>query len=187
MVTFEYFCLQSVKRIWSVPNVSHHVHSDSPRYELINNEHWFDSWCSAACQIWSSRKFKYSLTHRAILHLPADWSTMWVVAYMNRLCTSEAADFDGVERSSLQARVPWVDWTLPFAQTTGELQLVCGEDVAYQVAQQPSAVFLGGVDGLVPLLVSDEKRIILQQLFTALQGGQRCAWSNGLSAPTYLL
>lgn len=60
---------------------------------------------------------------------------------------------------------------LPFAQTAGELQLVCGEDVADQVAKQPPAVFLGRVDSFVPLLVGDEERVILQELFTALQGG----------------
>lgn len=82
--------------------------------------------------------------------------------------TSEAADFDRVERSSLQAGISRVDRTLPFAQTAGELELVSGENVAYQVAQQPPAIFLGGVDGLVPLFISDEERVVLQELFTAL-------------------
>lgn len=63
-----------------------------------------------------------------------------------------------------------MDRALPFSQTAGELQLVRGEDEADQVAQQPPAIFLGGVDGLVPLLVGDEERIVLQQLFAALQG-----------------
>lgn len=63
-----------------------------------------------------------------------------------------------------------MDRALPLAQTTGELELVCGEDVANQVAQQPPAVFLGGVDGFVPLLVGDEQRVVLQQLLAALQG-----------------
>lgn len=85
--------------------------------------------------------------------------------------TSEAADFDRVERSSLQARISRVDRALPFAQTAGELELVRGENVANQVAQQPPAVFLGGVDGLVPLFVGDEERVVLQELFTALWGG----------------
>lgn len=82
--------------------------------------------------------------------------------------TSEAADFDRVERSSLQAGISGVDWALPFAQTTGELELVSGEDVTYQVAQQPPAILLGGVDGLVPLFIGDEERVVLQELFTAL-------------------
>lgn len=82
--------------------------------------------------------------------------------------TSEAADFDRVERSSLQAGISRVDRTLPFAQTAGELELVSGENVAYQVAKQPPAVFLGGVDGLVPLFISDEERVVLQELLTAL-------------------
>lgn len=89
---------------------------------------------------------------------------------VSRRRTSEAADFNRVERSSLQAWISWVDWTLPFAQTTGELELICGEDVANQVAQQPPAVFLRGVDSFVPLLVSDEERVVLQELFAALQG-----------------
>lgn len=63
-----------------------------------------------------------------------------------------------------------MDRALPLAQTAGELELVRGEDVADQVAQQPPAVFLGGVDGFVPLLVGDEERVILQQLLAALQG-----------------
>lgn len=63
---------------------------------------------------------------------------------------------------------------LPFAQTAGELELVRGEDVADQVAQQPPAVLLGGVDGFVPLLVGDEEGIVLQELFTALSG-----WGGG--------
>lgn len=109
---------------------------------------------------------------------------MKVKTYFNKLCfvlssrstftpivTSEAGDFDGVERSSLQPRVSWVDRALPLAQTAGELELVRGEDVADQVAQQPPAVLLGGVDGLVPLLVADEERIVLQQLLAALQSG----------------
>lgn len=85
--------------------------------------------------------------------------------------TSEAADFDRVERSSLQAGISGVDWALPFAQTAGELELVSGEDVTYQVAQQPPAILLGGVDGLVPLFIGDEERVVLQELFTALWGG----------------
>lgn len=99
----------------------------------------------------------------------ADWSMtdcFWP-------CTSEAADFDGVERSSLQAWISWVDWSLPFAQTAGELELVRGEDEANQVTQQPPAVFLRGVDGFIPLLVRDEERVVLQELLTALQGGGR--------------
>lgn len=63
-----------------------------------------------------------------------------------------------------------MDRALPFAQTAGELELVRGEDVANQVAQQPSAIFLRGVDSFVPLLISDEERIVLQELFTALRG-----------------
>lgn len=63
-----------------------------------------------------------------------------------------------------------MDRALPLAQTAGELELVRGEDVANQVAQQPPAVFLGGVDGFVPLLVGDEQRVVLQQLLAALQG-----------------
>lgn len=63
-----------------------------------------------------------------------------------------------------------MDRTLPFAQTAGELELVGGEDVAYQVAQQPPAIFLGGVDSLVPLFISDEERVVLQELFAALRG-----------------
>lgn len=63
-----------------------------------------------------------------------------------------------------------MDRTLPFAQTTRELELVSSEDEAYQVSQQPPPIFLRGVDGLVPLFVSDEERVILQELFTALQG-----------------
>lgn len=82
--------------------------------------------------------------------------------------TSEAADFDRVERSSLQAGISRVHRTLPFAQTAGELELISGENIAYQVAQQPPAVFLGGVDGLVPLFISDKERVVLQELFTAL-------------------
>lgn len=66
-----------------------------------------------------------------------------------------------------------MDGALPLAQTAGELQLIGGEDVANQVAQQPSAVFLGGVHRLVPLLVGDEERVVLQELFTALQGGEQ--------------
>ena len=66
-----------------------------------------------------------------------------------------------------------MDGALPLPQTAGELQLVRGEDVADQVAQQPAAIFLGGVDGFVPLLVSDEERVVLQELLTALQGGGR--------------
>lgn len=89
---------------------------------------------------------------------------------LTTLRTSEAADFDGVERPSLQAGISRVDRSLPFAQTAGELELVRGEDVANQVAQQPSAIFLGGVDGFVPLFIGDEERIVLQELFTALQG-----------------
>jgi len=61
-----------------------------------------------------------------------------------------------------------VQRTLPFAQTAGELELIRGEYVADQVSQQPSAVFLGGVDSFVPLLISDEERIVLQELFAAL-------------------
>lgn len=64
-----------------------------------------------------------------------------------------------------------MDRSLPLAQTAGELELVRGEDVADQVAQQPPAVLLGGVDGLVPLLVGDEERIVLQELLAALQSG----------------
>lgn len=64
-----------------------------------------------------------------------------------------------------------MDRALPLAQTAGELELVRGEDVADQVAQQPPAVLLGGVDGLVPLLVGDEERIVLQELLAALQSG----------------
>lgn len=63
-----------------------------------------------------------------------------------------------------------MDRALPLAQTAGELELIGGEDVANQVAQQPPAVFLGGVDGFVPLLVGDEERVVLQQLLAALQG-----------------
>lgn len=59
---------------------------------------------------------------------------------------------------------------LPFAQTAGELQLIRGEDIADQVAQEPPAIFLRGVDGFVPLLVGDEERVVLQELFTALKG-----------------
>lgn len=71
-----------------------------------------------------------------------------------------------------------MDRALPFAQTTGELELIRGEDVANQVAQQPSAIFLGGVDSFVPLLISDEERIVLQELFTALQGGVGHTWHD---------
>lgn len=85
--------------------------------------------------------------------------------------TSEAADFDRVQRPSLQARFSRVHRALAFAQTAGELELVRGEDVADQVAQQPPAVFLRRVDSFVPLLVCDEERIVLQELFTALRGG----------------
>ena len=66
-----------------------------------------------------------------------------------------------------------MDRTLPFAQTAGELELVCGEDVANKVSQQPSAIFLGRVDGFVPLLIRDEERVVLQELLTALRGGGR--------------
>lgn len=64
-----------------------------------------------------------------------------------------------------------MDRTLPLAQTARELELVGSEDEAYQVAQQPPAIFLGGVDRLVPLFVSDEERVVLQELFAALQKG----------------
>lgn len=87
------------------------------------------------------------------------------------IVTSKAGDLDGVERPSLQPRVARVDRALPFAQTAGELELVRGEDVADQVAQQPPAVLLGGVDGFVPLLVGDEERIVLQELLAALRSG----------------
>lgn len=63
-----------------------------------------------------------------------------------------------------------MDRTLPFAQTAGEFELVRGEDKANQVAQQPPAIFLRGVDGFVPLLIRDEERVVLQELLTALQG-----------------
>lgn len=83
--------------------------------------------------------------------------------------TSEAADFDRVERPSLQAGISRVDRTLPFAQTARELELVGSEDEADQVSQKPPPIFLRGIDGLVPLFVSDEERVILQELFAALQ------------------
>lgn len=65
-----------------------------------------------------------------------------------------------------------MDRTLPFAQTARELELVSREDEAYQVSQQAPAIFLRGVDGLVPLFVRDEERVILQELFAALCGGE---------------
>lgn len=68
-----------------------------------------------------------------------------------------------------------MDRALPLAQTAGELELVRGEDVADQVAQQPPAILLGGVDGLVPLFVGNEEWIVLQELLAALQGGDATA------------
>lgn len=116
---------------------------------------------------WGSVK-RVSLKLYRLKHLQVSKSTLI------RGRTSEAADFDGVQWPSLQARLPWVDRALPFTQTAGELELVRGEDVADQVAQQSPAVFLWGVDSFVPLLVSDEEWVVLQELFTALQGrGQR--------------
>lgn len=65
-----------------------------------------------------------------------------------------------------------MDRSLPFAQTARELELISSEDKAYQVSQQPPAIFLRGVYGLVPLFVSDEERVILQELFAALWRGR---------------
>ena len=88
------------------------------------------------------------------------------------ILTSEAADLDRVEGPPLQAGLPRVDGALPLAQATGVLELVGGEHEADQVAQQPPAVLLGGVDGLVPLLVGDEQRVVPQELLAALKGAR---------------
>lgn len=77
-----------------------------------------------------------------------------------------------------------MDRTLPFAQTARELELVSGEDEAYQVPQQPPPIFLGGVDGLVPLFVGDEERVVLQELFAALWVGERECAGSGFSRST---
>lgn len=61
-----------------------------------------------------------------------------------------------------------MDRTFPFAQAAREFEFVGGEDEAYQVAQQSPAIFLGGVDRLVPLLIGDEERVVLQQLLASL-------------------
>jgi hypothetical protein len=70
-----------------------------------------------------------------------------------------------------------VDGALPLAQAARVLELVGGEHEADQVAQQAAAVLLGGVDGLVPLLVGDEQRVVPQQLLATLErkggGGER--------------
>lgn len=85
------------------------------------------------------------------------------------MLTSETGDLDGVEGSSLGPDVSRLDGALPLAQAAGVLELVGGEDVADQVAQQAAAIFLGGVDGLVPLLIGDEERVVGQQLLAALK------------------
>ena len=58
---------------------------------------------------------------------------------------------------------------LPLAQAARVLELVGVEDEADEVAQQAAAIFLGGVDGLVPLLVADEQGIVPQELLAALK------------------
>lgn len=98
--------------------------------------------------------------------------TLCLLARCAMWCTSEAADFDRIERPSLRSRLAHVGRAFPLSQAARVLQLICSEHEADEVAQQPTPVLLRRVHGLVPLLVSDEERIIPQQLLASLLAQQ---------------
>lgn len=184
-----YGCFSNVKHgllEWSTLTsmALHHLNHTHILYADIFQNSWQKDSCRRST---NSHSFSHnvSLTLSRLKH-----KANTLPQILSRPCTSEAADFDGVERSSLQAWISWVDGSFPLAQTAWELELVGGEDEANQVAQQPPAIFLGGVDSFVPLLVGDVQRVVLQQLLTALQGRgggeQEMKWREGVQVFQHL-
>lgn len=102
-----------------------------------------------------------------IFQLSFFFFALWVICR-----TSEAADFDRVERPSLRSRLAHVGRAFSLAQAARVLQFICSEHKADEVAQQPTSILLRGVYCLVPLFVGDEKRIVPQQLLTSLLAEQ---------------
>lgn len=85
--------------------------------------------------------------------------------------TSEARDFNWIQRASFGTCLSWLHWPFPFPKAAWVLKLICGEDKSDEVAQEPPPVLLGGVHGLVPLFARYVHRVVVQQLLASLEKG----------------
>lgn len=83
--------------------------------------------------------------------------------------TSEARDFNWIQRASFGTCLSWLHWPFPFPKAAWVLKLVGGEDESDEVAQKPPPVLLGRVHSLVPLFARYVHRIAVQQLLASLK------------------
>lgn len=83
--------------------------------------------------------------------------------------TSEACDFNWIQRASFGTCLSWLHWPFPFPKAAWVLKLIGCENKSDEVSQEPSPIFLWRIYSLIPLFARYVDRIVVQQLLASLE------------------
>lgn len=101
---------------------------------------------------------------------PMQWNGITDGGHWGEGCsTSEARDFNWIQRASFGTCLSWLNWPFPFPKAAWVLKLIGGENKSDEVAEEPPPVFLGRIYSLVPLFARYVDRIVVQQLLASLE------------------
>lgn len=101
---------------------------------------------------------------------PMQWNGITDGGHWGEGCsTSEARDFNWIQRASFRTCLSWLNWPFPFPKAAWVLKLIGCENKSDEVSEEPPPVFLGRIYSLVPLFARYVDRIVVQQLLASLE------------------